>query len=85
MYNRFRFIEIEIVQKHMETIHRTAGHSPIPPKRKHPRVHPHGELWKMLSAVWVHDDFKLLLRLALELHAQSQINTKIGQVSESIH
>ena len=26
------------------------------------KVHSHAELLKMLSAVWVHDDFKLLLR-----------------------
>ena len=60
-------------------------HSPIPPNRKQLQIYSHAELWKMLSAVWVHDDFKLLSRLALELHAWSQINTSIGQISESIH
>ena len=49
-------------------------HSSIPPNTKHLRVHSLVELWKILSAVWVHDDFKLLLRLASELHAKSQIN-----------
>ena len=33
----------------------------------------------MLSAVWVHDDFKLVLKLALELHAQSQMNKSVYQ------
>ena len=50
-------------------------YSPIPPNRKH-LVHSHTELWKMLSVVWVHDDFKFPLRLALEssMHRVKWIN-----------
>ena len=33
------------------------------------KFHSRAELWKMLSAVRVHDDFKLLLRWAFELYA----------------
>ena len=38
----------------------------------------------MLSAVWVSDDFKLPLRLALEFWAYNQTTRSTGQINESI-
>ena len=47
----------------------------ISPNMKHIRDQSQDELWKIFSAVWVNNDFKLLLRLTLEL----QVNESVYQ------